>query len=95
MTIIIAAPFLAGALCYAVLFVVALYSCSLPVFPTASDFRISFTDIVFTGSEDDPSMDVCTEIKNGQLGAGSHIDVNLTTNTLAISPDRFQAVGKC
>ena len=91
-------PLFKGSTVYVIFFIVVLYSCSLHVFSTASNFRISFSDDVFTGSEDDPSMEVCVEVKEGQLGAESHIDVRLTTNTRAIiSFDRFDAIalGKC
>ena len=38
-------------------------------------------------------MDVCVKVVEGQLGPGSHVDVNLTTNTFAFVIDRRKAIG--
>ena len=60
----------------------------------ASKVRISFSEGPFRGSESDDNVSVCAEIKNGQIGVGSHIDVRLTTDTLAFPTDLYVAYSK-
>ena len=67
----------------------------LSVLPAANNFRIAFSQLVFTGSEDDDSMDVCIKVAAGRLGPGSHLNINLTTNTIAFVVDEAEARGLC
>jgi hypothetical protein len=58
----------------------------------AASLIISFSQRVFTGYEGNSSMSACATIIRGQLGAGSHVDVNITTNTDTIDVDARVAV---
>ena len=55
-------------------------SCSF-LSSSADGVLINFPDREYTVSEEDESVTVCAHLSRGQIAAGKHIDIKITTNT--------------